>query len=59
MSASTKNNSIKTAKELETDVLYQKLGDQWFAFSLIEDEMFMAPVSETAIAQIKKDHEAA
>jgi hypothetical protein len=37
------------------DVLYQKLGDNWFAFSLIDDEVFMSPVSEDKIAEIKND----
>lgn len=37
------------------DVLYQKLGENWFAFSLIDNEMFMSPVSDDRIAEIKND----
>jgi hypothetical protein len=37
------------------DVLYQKLGENWFAFSLIDDEVFMSPVSEDKITEIKND----
>ena len=48
---------VESVKEIETEVLYQKLGEQWFAFSLIEDEVFMAPVPETEIVKIRKDYE--
>lgn len=48
----TKQNK-NTAKELDADVLYQKLGDRWFAFSLIEDEVFMSPVDEETIEGIR------
>ena len=33
----------------EVQVLYQKLGNQWYAFSLVDDEVFMAAVSEDVI----------
>lgn len=49
MSGSKKN------KEQEVDVLYQKLGENWFAFSIIEDEVFMSPVSDDQIKEIKKE----
>ena len=52
-----KNNSnTKTnVKEMDADVLYQKLGDRWFAFSLIGDEVFMSPISDEIIEGIKAD----
>ena len=57
MSSSSTNNSIRnsatTQSEKEVDVLYQRLGDQWFAFSIVEDEVFMSPVSEDIINDIK------
>ncbi len=31
------------------EVLYQKLGERWFAFSMIDDEIFFSPVSENEI----------
>lgn len=46
------------ASELEVEVLYQKLGDRWFAFSIVNDEVFMSPVSDDQIAQAKKDSSA-
>lgn len=49
----TQNNN--SANDQYVDVLYQKLGDNWFAFSLIDDEVFMSPVSEDKIEEIKKD----
>jgi hypothetical protein len=40
--------------ELEVEVLYQKLGDRWFAFSIVNDEVFMSPVSDDQIAVAKR-----
>ena len=52
-----KNKSSKTAnqvnQELDVEVLYQKLGDRWFAFSLVGDEVFMSPISEDIINEIR------
>ncbi len=55
--------------EQDVDVLYQKLGERWFAFSIINDEVFMAPIAEEKIQEIRteggvraplhKDYEAA
>ena len=50
-----KNNTPVAVKEIDADVLYQKLGDRWFAFSLIDDEVFMSPVSEDVIEGIKAE----
>jgi hypothetical protein len=62
MSASktVKQNSDTTnnANDQYVDVLYQKLGENWFAFSLIDNEMFMSPVSDDRIAEIKNDNTA-
>lgn len=47
---STKNNKAKNViKEIDAEVLYQRLGDRWFAFSLIGDEVFMSPVTDEII----------
>ena len=55
-SKSKKNNTnTNQTNEQYVDVLYQKLGDNWFAFSLIDDEVFMSPVSEDKIAEIKNN----
>ncbi len=45
----------KQSSEQITDVLYQKLGGQWFAFSILNDEVFMSPVSDDRITEIKND----
>ncbi len=31
------------------EVLYQKLGDRWFAFSLINDEVFVGSIAENQL----------
>jgi hypothetical protein len=38
------NTENKTPVEREVDVLYQRMGDKWYAFSIIDDEVFMGPV---------------
>ncbi len=38
------------SKSNETvEVLYQKMGDRWFAFSLIDDEVFVGSISQEEI----------
>jgi hypothetical protein len=51
-----KSNTNTTSNELDVDVLYQKLGDKWFAFSLIGDEVFMAPISEDMLEEIRTEN---
>lgn len=43
------NNSEENAQTVE--VLYQKMGDRWYAFSLLGDEVFMGSVSQDDINQ--------
>ena len=31
------------------EVLYQKMGDRWFAFSLVEDEIFIGSIAQSEI----------
>ena len=52
MSAS---KSKSKANDQYVDVLYQKLGENWFAFSLIDDEVFMSPVSDDQVNEIRND----
>lgn len=59
----TNPTTQKVSDDQYVDVLYQKLGENWFAFSLIDDEVFMAPISEDQISEIRNskpgtDHEA-
>ncbi len=42
--ANNKNTNSETV-----EVLYQKLGGRWYAFSLIDDEIFMGSVSQEEI----------
>ncbi|MFZ9594711.1 MAG: hypothetical protein ACO3A2_01390 [Bdellovibrionia bacterium] len=51
---SKKNRIASQSKPIQTDsvtdnpqeveVLYQKLGDRWFAFSLLDDEVFFGSI---------------
>ena len=47
----------KSHKDQEVEVLYQKLGGQWYAFSMIDDEVFMAPVAEEKIDEIRREND--
>ena len=47
------SNSTSNIDDQFVDVLYQKLGDNWFAFSLIDDDVFMSPITEEKITEIR------
>jgi|GEM_PF-2362643 len=55
MSTNKKNKKQNAVREIDAEVLYQKLGDRWFAFSLIGDEVFMSPISDEVINDIKQE----
>jgi len=48
MSGSKKDSQTKseTSPEKEVEVLYQKLGGRWFAFSVVNDEVYVGQVEE-------------
>ncbi len=50
-----RNSNNSNAQEMDVDVLYQKLGDRWFAFSIIGDEVFMAPITEDQLDSIRRE----
>ena len=54
---SANSNRKKPVVEQEVDVLYQKLGERWFAFSIINDEVFMSPITEEKIAEIRSENQ--
>lgn len=33
----------------EVEVLYQRMGEKWFAFSIVDEEVFIGEVPESAI----------
>ena len=43
-----KTDSVGTTK-----VLYQKMGDRWFAFSMIEEEVFVGSISQKEIDRLE------
>lgn len=47
-------DSIQTNGDKEVNVLYQKLGDSWYSFALVGDEVFMGKIPDEAIEQIRK-----
>ena len=46
-------NQANPTEEQEVEVLYQKLGERWFAFSIINDDVFMSPISEEEITNMR------
>lgn len=55
------NSSNKTEKldltqgagATTADVLYQRIGGKWYAFSVVDDEVYMSPISEDQIQQAR------
>jgi hypothetical protein len=39
--------------ESTVEVLYQKLGERWYAFSLVDDEVFIGSISQEQIDQVQ------
>ena len=48
------NTQIENGNNQSVEVLYQKMGDRWFAFSLIEDEVFVGSIPVEKIMQDEK-----
>jgi hypothetical protein len=48
-----KMSNSKTGNQADNtiEVLYQKMGDRWFAFSLVGDDVFVGSLTEEEIAQ--------
>lgn len=44
-----KNMTAQTTADGTVEVLYQKMGDRWFAFSLIGDEVFVGSITQDEI----------
>jgi hypothetical protein len=60
MAQSKNSNSTSSAHanhtvETETEVLYQNLGGQWFAFTIINDEVLMSAVDEAKVNEARRD----
>ncbi len=43
------NHKTQITQDGTVEVLYQKMGDRWFAFSLIDDEVFVGSISQEEI----------
>jgi hypothetical protein len=53
---SNANNSSKKKSQdtNEVEVLYQRMGDRWFAFSLIEDEVYVGSLTPEEIIDARE-----
>ena len=45
----SENQTLAEEKDITVEVLYQKLGDRWFAFSMIDDEVFVGSIQQSEI----------
>jgi len=45
-------NEFNKSNDQTVEVLYQKLGNRWFAFSLIDEEVFVGSISQDEIDQM-------
>ena len=46
-----KEIDYKTDSNGMVEVLYQKMGDRWFAFSLVGDEVFVGSITQDELEQ--------
>lgn len=46
-------NPIHTESKKEVEVMYQKVGDKWYAFSIVGDEVFYSVISDDQIQEIE------
>jgi hypothetical protein len=51
----SKKTALNTAKEgANVEVLYQKMGDRWFAFSVVDGEVFIGSIAQDKIDEIDR-----
>ncbi len=53
-SADFKRETKVDANGRVVEVLYQRMGDRWFAFSLIDDEVFVGSLTPEEITGVKR-----
>jgi hypothetical protein len=46
-------NTAANAQEGTVEVLYQKMGDRWFAFSLVGEEVFVGSITQDEIDSLE------
>jgi hypothetical protein len=46
MANNSKKIEINKSNDQTVEVLYQKMGNRWFAFSLIDEEVFVGSISQ-------------
>jgi hypothetical protein len=52
LNTKTQSQNAATANAVDgtVEVLYQKMGDRWFAFSLVGDDVFVGSLTDEEIA---------
>ena len=58
MSASNKDLDVNKKDEQMVDVLYQKIGNQWYSFYVMDDEVVMGAVSEETVHAMREKNAA-
>jgi hypothetical protein len=51
---STSAQSASAAIGSDVEVLYQKMGNRWFAFSIVNDEVFMGSITQEEIDMLER-----
>lgn len=49
MANTKKNSKNETQNKDNVEVLYQKMGNRWFAFSLVGDEVYVGSITQSEI----------
>ena len=50
----TQKVTASTTNDKNVEVLYQKMGNRWFAFSVVGDEVFMGSITQEEIDALEK-----
>lgn len=58
MSESKKQNLSNGTGATTAEVLYQRIGGKWYAFSVVGEEVYMSPISDDVLteAQLSETH---
>ena len=52
--ANTQKITDSKTNDKNVEVLYQKMGNHWFAFSVVGDEVFMGSITQEEIDALEK-----
>ena len=58
MKFANNNTANKNQNDQNVEVLYQKMGNRWFAFSVVEGEVFIGSITQEEIDRLEAQESA-